>query len=116
MASFEIEKFDGKTDFDVWKAKIKAILGQQKAIKAIEDPAKLPTTMTKETIWKNLNEIYLSKDLPNKAYLREKLFIYKMDLTKILSKNLDDFKCLAAKFKRKHHHMCYYLSSKNLST
>lgn len=45
VARYEIEKFDGKGDFDLWKAKIKAILRQQKAIKAIQDPSTLPTTM-----------------------------------------------------------------------
>lgn len=29
---FEIGKFHGKSDFELWKAKIKAVLGQQKAL------------------------------------------------------------------------------------
>ena len=43
---FEIEKFDGKGDFGLWKAKIRAILGQQKAHKALLDPSTLPNTIT----------------------------------------------------------------------
>ena len=34
MAIIEIEKFDEKGDFALWKAKIKALLGQQKTHKA----------------------------------------------------------------------------------
>lgn len=46
LARFDIEKFDGKSDFDLWKVKIKAILGQQKALHALTDPDKLPATLT----------------------------------------------------------------------
>lgn len=46
LARFEIEKIDGKGDFELWKAKIRAVLKQQKASKAILDPADLPQTIT----------------------------------------------------------------------
>ena len=46
VARVEIEKFDGKRDFALWKAKIKALLGQQKAHKALLDSSELPTTLT----------------------------------------------------------------------
>lgn len=46
LARFEIEKFDGKGDFGLWKAKIKAILVQRKAHKALLDPSTLPQTLT----------------------------------------------------------------------
>ncbi|XP_038904482.1 uncharacterized protein LOC120090851 [Benincasa hispida] len=48
VARYDIEKFDGKGEFGLWKAKIKAILGQQRAHKAVEDPTKLPTITTEE--------------------------------------------------------------------
>lgn len=48
VTCYDIEKFDGKADFALWKAKISAILGQQKAIKILMDPTKLSTTMTTE--------------------------------------------------------------------
>lgn len=50
-------------------------------------------------VWQKLDAIFLSKDLPNKAYLREKFFTYKMENTKSLSDNLDDFKKLSSEFK-----------------
>ncbi|XP_038882247.1 uncharacterized protein LOC120073473 [Benincasa hispida] len=110
---YEIEKFDGKTDFELWKVKIKEVLGQQKALLAITNPAKYPETLTaaeKKTIeivdqptaydlWKKLNEIYLNKDLYNKAFLRERFFTHKMDVAKSLTDNLNEFKRLSLKFR-----------------
>ena len=46
VARIEIEKFDEKGDFALWKAKTKALLGQQKAHKAFLDPSELPATPT----------------------------------------------------------------------
>ncbi|XP_038890043.1 uncharacterized protein LOC120079747 [Benincasa hispida] len=128
---YEIEKFDSKTDFELWKVKIKVVLGQQKALLAITDPAKYPETLTeaeKETIevnacgtivlnvtdnvlrqvinqptayalWNKLNEIYLNKDLSNKAFLRERFFTYKMDAAKSLTDILNEFKRLSSEFR-----------------
>ncbi|XP_038904517.1 uncharacterized protein LOC120090894 [Benincasa hispida] len=110
---YEIEKFNGNTDFGLWKVKIKAVLGQQKALLAITDPAKYPETLTdveKETIeivdkatsdalWNKLNEIYLHKDLPNKAFWRKRFLTYKMDVVKSLTDNLNKFKRLSSEFK-----------------
>ncbi|XP_038889933.1 uncharacterized protein LOC120079695 [Benincasa hispida] len=128
---FEIEKFDGKTDFELWKAKIKAVLGQQKALLAITDLTKYPKTFTdveKEIIevnaygtivlnvtdnvlrqivdrqtafdlWNKLNEIYLNKDLLNKAFSRKRFFTYKMDYAKSLTENLNEFKRLSLEFR-----------------
>ena len=53
VAKYDIEKFDGKRDFTLSKAKIKAIVSQQKTLKALTNPEKLPKTMTqgeKETM------------------------------------------------------------------
>ena len=48
IARVEIAKFDGNGDFALWKAKIKTLLGQQKAHKALLDPLELPTTQKEE--------------------------------------------------------------------
>lgn len=45
---FESERFDGKGDFDLWRQKMKALLTQQKVVKALLDPSKLPTAMIKD--------------------------------------------------------------------
>ncbi|KAL5553493.1 hypothetical protein UlMin_040894 [Ulmus minor] len=42
-------------------------------------------------IWKKLNELYLVKSLPNKIYLLEQFFGFKMDTSKIIDQNLDNF-------------------------
>ncbi|XP_038885928.1 uncharacterized protein LOC120076236 [Benincasa hispida] len=128
---YEIEKFEAKTDFELWKAKIKVVLRKQKALLAITDPAKYPKILfkaEKETIesnaygtivlnvidsvlrqivdrptayalWNKLNDIYLNKDLPNKAFLRERFFTYKMDPAKSLTDNLNEFKSLSSDFR-----------------
>lgn len=46
ITRYDIEKFDGKGDYTLWKAKIIASLGQQKAISALTDPTNLPATLT----------------------------------------------------------------------
>lgn len=56
VARYDIDKFDGKGDFDLWKAKIKAILGQQKALHALTDPSKLPSTLS-EAERENMNMV-----------------------------------------------------------
>ncbi|XP_038896323.1 uncharacterized protein LOC120084587 [Benincasa hispida] len=115
IARFEVEKFDGKGDFGLWKAKIKAILDQQKAHRALLNPSTLSATMTaqekedwelatydQETayrIWTKLEELYATKDLPSKMYLSEKFFTFKMDSSKTLTNNFDEFKKIVAEFK-----------------
>ncbi|KAL2498694.1 Uncharacterized protein Adt_24244 [Abeliophyllum distichum] len=42
-------------------------------------------------LWKRLNDLFMIKTLPNKVYLLEKLFSFKMDPSKDLDVNLDDF-------------------------
>ncbi|KAK0606563.1 hypothetical protein LWI29_000689 [Acer saccharum] len=43
-------------------------------------------------VWKKLESLYLTKSLTNKIYLKERLFGFKMDASKGLGENLDDFK------------------------
>lgn len=42
-------------------------------------------------LWSKLESMYMSKSLTNKINLKEKLFNYKMDLSKGLEENLDEF-------------------------
>ncbi|KAA0060284.1 retrotransposon protein, putative, Ty1-copia subclass [Cucumis melo var. makuwa] len=123
---FEIEKFDGNGDFTLGTKRITAILGSQKALKALEDPKELLATLTKserETLeevaygtlimnitenvlrqiieettafvtWEKLKSLYEKKDLPNKMFIRDKLFSFKMNQNKNLDETLDEFKKL----------------------
>ena len=43
-------------------------------------------------IWKKLESLYMVKSLSNKIYLKEQLFEFRMDSSKSLEENLDDFK------------------------
>ncbi|TYJ96960.1 Retrovirus-related Pol polyprotein from transposon TNT 1-94 [Cucumis melo var. makuwa] len=50
-------------------------------------------------MWKKLEELYQSKDLPNRAYMRERFLTYKMDDNKSLIENLGEFKKLSLDFR-----------------
>ncbi|TXG53835.1 hypothetical protein EZV62_019091 [Acer yangbiense] len=43
-------------------------------------------------VWKKLESLYMTKSLSNKIYLNERLFSFKMDPSKGLGQNLDEFK------------------------
>ena len=44
-STIEIEKWDGKGDFSMWKKKMPAVLVQHECAKAIVDPNKFPKMM-----------------------------------------------------------------------
>lgn len=46
---------------------------------------------TAAALREKLEKLYISKSLPNKIYLKEKFFGYRMDSSKTLDENLDDF-------------------------
>ena len=50
-------------------------------------------------IWKKLESLYSTKDLSNKMYLRENFFTHKMNPSKILTDNIDEFKKIVSEFK-----------------
>ena len=121
---FEIDKFDGTRDFGIWRRKVKALLSQQKILKAIEGAKKLPDSLNDEqnfdmlemalgtiilnlsdnvlrevndettaySVWNKLESLYMTKSLTDKIYLKERLFRFKMDSSKNLGLNLDEFK------------------------
>lgn len=60
VAKYEIEKVDGKCDFGLWKAKIKVILGQQKADRAIQDSALFPNSNSIRKIRYRTNSLWYS--------------------------------------------------------
>ncbi|KAA0040138.1 Retrovirus-related Pol polyprotein from transposon TNT 1-94 [Cucumis melo var. makuwa] len=49
-------------------------------------------------ICEKLTALYDKKDLPSKLYMREKLFSFKMNQSKTLNENLDEFKKLTNEF------------------
>ena len=118
---FELGVFSGKGDFSIWQQKMKGILVQQKVSKAIDDRypegtkeeqkleadelaytsiilhlsdsvlrkvGKLDTT---KALWEKLEKLYVKKSTPNKLYLLETFFSFKIDPSKDLDDNLDVF-------------------------
>ncbi|GJZ68967.1 hypothetical protein Tco_0632517 [Tanacetum coccineum] len=120
ITRFDIEKFDGKNDFGLWKIKMRALMVQQGCDAALET---LPTDMkagektalikkaystlilclrdrvlrevTKETtaagIWTKLTSLYMTKSLANRLYLKKKLYIYYMSPGMKLGDHIDEF-------------------------
>ena len=58
-AWFEIEKFNGKNNFEIWKVKMYDLLVQQGVAKALLGKAKQPYTM-KDNEWSEMDEKALS--------------------------------------------------------
>ena len=50
--------------------------------------------VTMHDLWSRLQAFYLRNDVPNKVYLRERLFSFKMNAAKSMDENLDEFKRL----------------------
>ncbi|KAL0400089.1 UNVERIFIED_CONTAM: hypothetical protein Sradi_2352200 [Sesamum radiatum] len=121
MSGYNLQVFDGKTDFSIWQQKMKGILIQQKIFKAVS--AKYPENISEEKIlendefayssiilnlsdsvirkvgkqksakelWEKLEELYTETSLPTKLFLLEKFFKYKLDLSKNIDDNIDEF-------------------------
>ncbi|KAL2235906.1 UNVERIFIED_CONTAM: Retrovirus-related Pol polyprotein from transposon TNT 1-94 [Sesamum indicum] len=121
MAGYSLQPFDGKSDFSIWQQKMKGILIQQKVFKAIDGKyveniseekkqendefayssivlnlsdtvlRKVGKLDSSKALWDKLEELYTEISLPNKLFLLEKFFRYKLDLSKNIDENLDDF-------------------------
>ncbi|KAL2250111.1 UNVERIFIED_CONTAM: hypothetical protein Sindi_2484800 [Sesamum indicum] len=89
MAGYNLQPFDGKGDFSIWQQKMKSILIQQKVFKAIDE--KSAKQYTARDLWEKLEELYTDTSLSSKLFLLEKFFKYKLDLSKNIDENLDDF-------------------------
>ena len=58
-ARFEIEKFNGKNNFEIWKIKMQDLLVQQGVAKALLGKSKKPHSLTEDE-WEELDERALS--------------------------------------------------------
>ncbi|GKB01141.1 hypothetical protein Tco_0829185 [Tanacetum coccineum] len=120
ITRFDIEKFDGKNDFRLWKIKMYALMVKQGCDATLET---LPMNMevgekaalmkkayntlilclgdrvlrevTKETtvvgIWMKLTSLYMTKSLANRVYLKKKLYTYYMSLGTKLGDHIYEF-------------------------
>ena len=57
---FEIEKFNGKNNFELWKLKTRDLLVQQGLQRALDEKRKRPLTMTYDK-WEDLDAKVVSK-------------------------------------------------------
>ncbi|CAH9098156.1 unnamed protein product [Cuscuta europaea] len=100
--------FNGKTDFDIWKQKIKCVLIQQKVFKVVtgiflesEDKAKqsemnetvcstislnqkirlskVGIIESAKALWEKLDSLYTDTSLHGKLFLLEKFFRFRLD-------------------------------------
>ncbi|CAH9095979.1 unnamed protein product [Cuscuta epithymum] len=122
--------FNGKSDFDIWKQKIKCVLIQQKVYRAVtgqflESEDKSKQTEMNETacstiylnlsdsvlrkvgilesakaLWDKLESTYTDTSLPGKLFLLEKFFRFRLDLSKDIEENLDVFQKLIQNIKQ----------------
>ena len=123
ITKIEVERFDGKGDFGLWRRRMYAILVQQKVAKALKGEKELPSTLTADQksemmelafstltlhlddkvlrevsnettasgLWLKLEQLYMTKSLQDRIYLKGKLFGFKMSESKSIAENLDDF-------------------------
>ncbi|KAG8472907.1 hypothetical protein CXB51_034792 [Gossypium anomalum] len=126
---FEIEKFDGETNFNLWQVRMMAILVQsglkkvvtgkkpenlnkteweeldKKALSAIQ--SRLVNTVLQEVLmentssalWKRLETLYATKYLANRLVLKQRLFTFRMNEA---DENGDDFLLVSTSDNSKH--------------
>ena len=118
---FEIEKFDGETNFNLWQVRMMAILVQnglkkvvtgkkpenlnqteweeldEKALSAIQ--LCLANTVLQEVLmektsfalWKRLETLYATKSLANRLVLKQRLFTFRMNEGELLRDHISQF-------------------------
>ena len=58
LSKIDIEKFDGKGDFSMWKKKMKVVRVQQKCAKAIGDPSEFQEVMESSEKQEIMENVY----------------------------------------------------------
>ncbi|XP_042005761.1 uncharacterized protein LOC121754477 [Salvia splendens] len=121
MARFETEKFNGLNDFGLWQIKMRALLTHQGLDEALEEGEKddksdaqkieilkkaksvlilnLDDKVLREVareesaaaIWKKLEDLYMTKSLANRLYLKQRLYSFRFNDDKPIGDQLDQF-------------------------
>ncbi|CAH9069282.1 unnamed protein product [Cuscuta europaea] len=124
-SQYGMAPFNGKSDFIIWKQKIKCILIQQKCFKAVGETYLISDTEDKRAemnenacsviylnlsdsvirkvgilesakiLWNKLDELYTETSLPSRMFLLEKFFQFRLDMSKDIEENLDDYSPIA---------------------
>ncbi|KAK5772198.1 hypothetical protein PVK06_048475 [Gossypium arboreum] len=118
---FEIEKFDGETNFNLWQVRMMAIIVQSGLKKVIigKKPENLNKTeweeldekalsaiqlcltntvlqevlmeKTSSALWKKLETLYATKSLANRLVLKQRLFTFRMNEGELLRDHISQF-------------------------
>lgn len=117
VAKFDIEKFNGKNNFGLWRLKIRALLVQQGYEAALAGEKNLPLTLSDKdkihstlilcladrilrevskeksaaAIWVKLESLYMTKSLANRLHLKQKLYTFKMQPNCSMEDHLVEF-------------------------
>ncbi|MBA0881375.1 hypothetical protein Goshw_017599 [Gossypium schwendimanii] len=82
---FEIEKFDGETNFNLWQVWMMEILVQTGLKKEVL------MEKTSSALWKWLETLYATKSLANRLVLKKRLFTFRMNKGELLRYHTNQF-------------------------
>ncbi|KAG8502380.1 hypothetical protein CXB51_000443 [Gossypium anomalum] len=82
---FEIEKFDGETNFNLWQVRMMAILVQSGLKKEVL------MEKTSSSLWKRLETLYATKSLANRLVLKQRLVTFRMNEGELLRDHISQF-------------------------
>nr|GEV15760.1 reverse transcriptase domain-containing protein [Tanacetum cinerariifolium] len=91
VTKFDIDKFDGKISFAIWKVHMQAVLthhGYKKALRVLREVIHETTTAG---LWLKLESFYVTKSLANKLRLKDRLYIFRMKSVTSVQDHLDEF-------------------------
>ncbi|MFQ6649845.1 hypothetical protein Gotur_023373 [Gossypium turneri] len=91
---FEIEKFDGETNFNLWQVRMMAILVQIGLKKLCFTNTVLQEVLMEKTsyaLWKRLETLYAIKSLANRLMLKQRLFKFRMNEGELLRDHISQF-------------------------
>ncbi|MFQ6648202.1 hypothetical protein Gotur_021179, partial [Gossypium turneri] len=99
---FEIEKFDGETNFNLWQVQMMAILVQSGLKKLCLANTVLQEVLMEKTssaLWKRLETLYATKSLANRLVFKQCLFTFHMNEGELLRDHISQFINLLNDFK-----------------
>nr|GEW42352.1 hypothetical protein [Tanacetum cinerariifolium] len=98
VTKFDINKFDGKISFAIWKVHMQAVLthhGYKKALRGIAHKPQILREVIHETIVAGLclklESLYMTKSLANKLRLKDRLYTFRMKPGTSVQNHLDEF-------------------------
>ncbi|MBA0762789.1 hypothetical protein Gotri_012357 [Gossypium trilobum] len=91
---FDIEKFDGVTNFNLWQVQIMTILVQTSLKKLCLVNNVLQEVLmekTSSTLWNRLETLYATKSLANRLVLKQCLIAFRMNECELLKDHISQF-------------------------